>query len=98
MNLYDHSDIVYDSEFKMFKNGCCCHARCRLEPCSNSISGVVVNMLVSSSAVDHGFEPRSSQTKEYNIGFCCFSAKHAVLRINTKCSKDELARNQSNVS
>ena len=45
----------------------------------------------SSSAVDRGFEPRSSQTKDFNIGICCFSAKHAALR-----SKDYLARNQNN--
>ena len=38
---------------------------------------------------------RSGQTKEYKIGICCFSAKHAALR---KKSKDWLARNQDNVS
>jgi hypothetical protein len=41
------------------------------------------------------FEPRSSQTKDYKIGICCFSAKHAALR--TK-SKDWLAENQDNMS
>ena len=35
------------------------------------------------------FKPRSGQTKDYAIGICCFSAKHAALR---------LARNQNNVS
>ena len=34
-------------------------------------------------------------TKDYKIGICCFSAKHAALR--TK-SKDWSARNQNNVS
>ena len=29
---------------------------------------------------DHGFEPWSGQTKDYKIGICCFSAKHASLR------------------
>jgi hypothetical protein len=48
-----------------------------------------------SCAVDHGFELRSGQTKDYKIGICCFSAKHAALRRN---SKDWLARNQANVS
>jgi hypothetical protein len=48
-----------------------------------------------SSAVDRGFEPRSSQTKDYKIGICCFSAKHAALR---RMNKDWLARNQNNVS
>ena len=48
----------------------------------------------ASSAVDRGFEPLSGQTKYYEIGICCFSAKHAVLRSK---SKDWLARNQNNV-
>ena len=60
----------------------------------NRISGIMVSMLAS-SAVDSGFEPRSGQTKNYKIGICCFSAKHAAVR--TK-SKDCLARNQNNVS
>ena len=51
--------------------------------------------VLASSAVDRGFEPRSGQTKDYKIGICCFSAKHAVLR---RKSKDWLARNQNNVS
>ena len=46
-------------------------------------------------AVDIGFEPRSGQTKDYKIGICCFSAKHAALR---RKSKDWLAQNQNNVS
>jgi hypothetical protein len=54
---------------------------------------VMISMLVS-SVVDHGFKPRSGQTKDYNIGFCCFSAKHAVLR---RKSKDWLAWNHDNV-
>jgi hypothetical protein len=33
--------------------------------------------------------------KDYEIGICCFSAKHAAL---TRKSKDWLARNQVNVS
>jgi hypothetical protein len=49
----------------------------------------------TSSAVDRGFEPRSGQTKDNEIGICCFSAKHAALR---RKSKDCLARNQDNVS
>ena len=49
----------------------------------------------ASSAVDRGFEPRSGQTKDYKIGICCFSAKHAALR---RKSKDWLAWNQNNVS
>jgi hypothetical protein len=51
--------------------------------------------LLASSAVDRGFEPRLGQTKDYKIGMCCFSAKHAALR---RESKYWLARNQNNVS
>jgi hypothetical protein len=54
----------------------------------------MVNVLTS-SAVDRGFEPRSGQTKDYEIGICCFSSKHAALR---RKSKHWLARNQDNVS
>jgi hypothetical protein len=46
-------------------------------------------------AVDRGFEPRSGQTKDYEISICCFSAKHAALR---RKSKDWLARDQDDVS
>jgi hypothetical protein len=46
----------------------------------NRIGGVKVGMLTS-SVVDRGFEPLSGQTKDYKIGICCFSAKHAPLRI-----------------
>ena len=60
----------------------------------NRISGVMVSVLAS-RVVDRGFEPRLGQTKDYKIGICCFSAKHAALR---KKSKYWLARNQDNVS
>jgi hypothetical protein len=50
--------------------------------------------VLTSSAVDRGFEPRSGQTKDYKIGICCFSVKHSALR---RKSKDWLARNQNNV-
>ena len=58
----------------------------------NRIDGVMVSVLVP-SAVDRGFEPRSGQTKDYKIGICCFSSKHAALR---RKSKDWLARIQNN--
>jgi hypothetical protein len=60
----------------------------------NCIGGVMVSVLAL-SMVDRGFDPRSGQTKDYEIGICCFSAKHAALR---RKSKDWLARNQDNVS
>ena len=46
------------------------------------------------SVVDRVFESLSGQTKDYEIGICCFSAKNAALR---RKSKDWLARNQNNV-
>ena len=58
------------------------------------ISSVMVSMLAS-SAVDCGFEPRSAQTKVYEIGICCFSANHGAIR---RTSKYWLAWNQDNVS
>ena len=54
----------------------------------------MVSML-SLSAADRVFEPRSGQTKDYGISMFCFFAKHASLRSK---NKDWLARNQNNVS
>ena len=51
--------------------------------------------VLTSSAEDRGFEPRSGQTKDYTIGMCFFSTKHAALR---RKGEDGLARNQNNVS
>ena len=51
--------------------------------------------VLTSSEVDSRFDPRLGQTKDYKIGICCYSAKHAALR---RKSKDWLARNQDNVS
>ena len=53
-----------------------------------------MDSVFDSSVVDRGFEPRSDQTKDYDIGKFCFSAKHTSLRSK---SKDWLARNQNNV-
>jgi hypothetical protein len=60
----------------------------------NRIDGVMVSVLASSAEV-RGFEPRSGQTEDYEIGICCLSTKHAALR---RKSKDWLAQNQDNVS
>ena len=38
----------------------------------------------ASSVLDRRFESRSGQTKDYEIGICCFSAKHASLRRKRK--------------
>ena len=40
--------------------------------------------VLASSAVDGVFEAWSGQTKDYEIGICCFSAKHAALRRKIK--------------
>ena len=44
---------------------------------------------------DCGFESRSSQTKDYQLVFVTYNAKHPELR---RKSKDWLAWNQDNVS
>ena len=59
----------------------------------NRIADVMVSVLAS-SVVDRGFEPRLGQTKDFQIGICCFSARLTALR---RKSKDQLARNQNNV-
>ena len=46
----------------------------------NRICGVMVSVLAS-SAVDRRFQPK---TKDYKIGICCFSTKHAALRRRNK--------------
>ena len=55
------------------------------------IGGVMVSTFASCALhfVYHGFEPWSwsGKTKGYEIGVCCFSAKHTSLRTKTK-SKD----------
>jgi hypothetical protein len=60
---------------------------------NNRIGGVMVCMLTS-SAVDRGFEPGLGQIKNYNIGICCFSTEHAALK---RKSKDWLIQNGENV-
>ena len=45
--------------------------------------GGMVSMLAS-TAVDHGFELRSGQIKDYKTDIYCFSAKHAAIRRKSK--------------
>jgi hypothetical protein len=59
------------------------------------ISTCISGVMVPPNVVDRWFESRSGQTKDYEIGICCFFAKHAALRSK---SKDWLAQNQGNVS
>jgi hypothetical protein len=49
----------------------------------NHIGGVMVSVLYS-SVVDHGFEHESGQTKDHDIGICCFSTKHAASKRKSK--------------
>ena len=56
----------------------------------NRIGGVMLSVF-SSDAIYRGFEPRSGQTKDYKIGICCFSAKHAILRRKSRGSTYTLA-------
>ena len=37
-------------------------------------------IVLVSSVVDHRFEPRLGQTKDYIISICCFSAKQAAIK------------------
>jgi hypothetical protein len=52
-------------------------------------------IVLASGVVDCAFEPRLGQTKDYTIGICCFSAKHAALR---RRRKYWLTRNEDIVS
>jgi poly(3-hydroxyalkanoate) synthetase len=70
------------------------HQQNNFNEIGNCIGGIMVSVLAS-RVVDRGFESRSVQTKDYQIGICCFSAEHAAIR---RKSKDWLARNHSNVS
>jgi hypothetical protein len=40
--------------------------------------------MLGSNAVERGFEPQSGQTKDYKIGICCFSTKHAALKSKSR--------------
>jgi hypothetical protein len=57
----------------------------------NRVGGVMVSVLASTDFGWSWVRARSDQTKDYTIGICCFSAKHAAK------SKYWLPRNQNNV-
>jgi hypothetical protein len=66
------------------------------QKCSpKTLIGSVIVSVLASSAVYRGFESRSGQTKDYQLVFVAYNAKHAELR---RKSKDWLPRNQDNVS
>ena len=58
------------------------------------IGGVMI-IVLTSNVVNRGFNPQSDQTKDYEIGICCFSSKHVAL---WRKSKVWMTRNQDNVS
>ena len=82
--LFYISPIMYNIVFILLR-----HTRKK-----KHIGGKIVHVLssseadrvfvLSSSEGDRVFEPRSCQTKDYNIGICCFSAKHAASRRKNK--------------
>jgi len=47
--------------------------------CANQNISIALRSKSISNVLDCGFEPRSSQIKEYNIVISCFSTKHSVL-------------------
>ena len=47
------------------------------------VYGVMVSVLTLCE-VDSGFKPLSCKNKDYEIGICCFSAKHAALKSRAK--------------
>jgi hypothetical protein len=59
---------------KLIYKICSCH----------DIVEILLNLIFAFIAVDRGFEPRSGHTKDYYIGICCFSAKHASLMRKSK--------------
>ena len=61
---------------------------------TDRIGGAMVNV-IDLCAADHGFEPRSGQTRDYKISTCCYPTNHALSNIN---SKGWLTRNRDNVS
>jgi hypothetical protein len=44
----------------------------------------VVVIVSPLSVLERELEPQSGQTKDYQIGICCYSTKHAALRRKSK--------------
>jgi hypothetical protein len=49
----------------------------------NHLGGVMISVLVSNE-VECRFNPRPGEAKNYEIGFCSFSTKHAASRSKMK--------------
>jgi hypothetical protein len=76
-NTWSIYDTLIETRFYMYDT--------ELVQMVKRISGVIVSLLTS-SAVDRGFQPRSSQIKNYEIGNCCFSAKHTTVNTFVRSS------------
>ena len=74
MQIYFHTQFLWSTSIKIIDD---------YHLAQHRIDGEMVYVFAS-SVVDREFEPRSSQTKDYNIGICCFSTKHAALRRKNK--------------
>jgi len=57
---------------------------------TNYIGGVMIGVLTS-SAVDRGFDPRLDKTNDYTIGICCFMAMNTALRNKNKDRLDRIS-------
>ena len=75
--LLDYNEIRLVAKKNFFKR------HIKIHICS-IVNKTTLICVLASIAVDHGFEPRSDQTKNYKIVICCFSAKHVALRSKIK--------------
>jgi hypothetical protein len=57
-----------------------------MESMCDCISVVMVSILAL-SVVDCRFEPRSSQTKDYKIGICCYHVKNKLILSAISCQE-----------
>jgi hypothetical protein len=78
----------FDVSFVEFTFSSCQTVSTVLSYSKNSISGVMVSVLAS-SVIYREYKPRSDQSKDYNIGICCFSAKHAALQRKSRLAGSE---------
>ena len=75
--------------------------RCTVDGMENKVTQYKLSILITEAGVSVASCVRSrvraqiGQMRDYNIGICCFSAKHAAFR---RKSKDCFSRNQDNVS
>ena len=86
--------MIYLAQQRILKKGfsMAAYVKCGPPPCTIEPLFVLTWICISQFC---GFELGSCQTKDYEIGICCFSDKHTPLM---RKSKDWLARNQDNVS